>query len=300
MDLGLSGAEYRAVGEQVTRIFHTAAIYYLGTSRELAERVNIQGTRNVLELAAQCKRLRRLSHFSTAQVSGMRKGVVMEDELEEGQRFHNAYEQTKFEAERLARQAMSSLPVSIFRPGIIVGDSRSGEIDKFDGPYYLLTLILSAPVDVHLPLPGNGNAPLYLVPIDFVIEAAIHLTQDERAEGKTFHLTDPSPLSTRRLYQVVAEHAHRKSPLAVIPSRVARLLLRTPGLERVARAPLSFLEAFDQLVFYNTRNTLELLRGTGLYCPPFERYVDNLIRYIRSIQAEKQKHLEDEVSDPFD
>ena len=96
-------------------------------------------------------------HWSTAQVSGARSGVILEEELDCGQRFRNVYEETKFRAERMVRDAARRLPITILRPGIIVGDSKTGEIDKFDGPYYLLVLIVSSPIDVHLPLPGRGN-----------------------------------------------------------------------------------------------------------------------------------------------
>src|SRR6476659_4204662 len=191
MDLGLGGGEYKALAAEVTAIHHTAAVYYLGAKRELVERVNIDGTRTMLDLAADCTRLRRFVHWSTAQVSGARSGVILEEELDCGQRFRNVYEETKFRAERMVRDAARRLPVTILRPGIIVGDSKSGEIDKFDGPYYLLVLIVSSPIDVHLPLPGRGSSPLNLVPIDYVVDAAIALARDPRAVGGTFHLTDP-------------------------------------------------------------------------------------------------------------
>ena len=204
MDLGLPGPDYKALAAEVTAIHHTAAVYYLGAKRELVERVNVDGTRTMLELAGDCARLRRFVHWSTAQVSGSRSGVILEEELDCGQRFRNVYEETKFRAERMVRDAARRLPVTILRPGIIVGDSKTGEIDKFDGPYYLLVLIVSSPIDVHLPLPGRGSSPLNLVPIDFVVDAATALSRDPRAVGGTFHLTDPAPFAARTVYELVA------------------------------------------------------------------------------------------------
>ena len=160
MDLGLAGGEYRALADEVTAIHHLASVYYHGVPREAAERVNVEGTRAMLDLAAECRRLRRFTHFSTAQVSGDRSGVVLEEELDCGQRFGSVYEETKFRAERLVQAAARRLPVTVLRPGIIVGDSKSGEIDRFDGPYYLTVLIVTSPLDVHLPLPGRV-APLH-------------------------------------------------------------------------------------------------------------------------------------------
>src|SRR5204863_3401317 len=169
------------------------------------------------------------------------------------------YEETKFKAECMVRDAARRLPITVLRPGIIVGDSKTGEIDKFDGPYYLLVLIVSSPLDVHLPLPGRGNQPLNLVPIDYVVDAAVALAKDSRAAGGTFHLTDPCPFAARTVYELVAQRADRKAPRGVIPTGLARALLRAPGLERLARAPLAFLEAFNHLAVYNCRHALALL-----------------------------------------
>jgi thioester reductase-like protein len=300
MDLGLGGGEYKALAAELTAIHHTAAVYYLGAKKELVERVNIDGTRTILELAADCKKLRRLSHWSTAQVSGARSGVILEEELDCGQRFRNIYEETKFEAERLVQKAARRLPITVLRPGVIVGDSKTGEIDKFDGPYYLLVLIVSSPLDVHLPLPGRGNAPLNLVPIDFVVDAAVALSKHPRAAGGTFHLTDPCPFSARTVYELVAQRADRKPPRGVIPAGLARALLKAPGLERLARAPLAFLEAFNHLALYNCRHALALLSECGVRCPPFDDYVDHLVRYVREVQAARRQRLEEETPDPFE
>jgi thioester reductase-like protein len=300
MDLGLSGSEYRELAAEVTTIHHLAGIYYHGVERPVAQRVNVDGTRGIVELAGECRRLRRLCHWSTAAVSGRRKGVILEEELDEGQGFRNFYEETKFEAEKLAQAAARKLPVTIYRPGVIVGDSRTGEIDKFDGPYYLMVLIVQGPLDVHLPLPGRGVAPIHLVPIDYVVDAAYQLSRDERAAGGTFHLVDPCPFAARQIYDLVAERAHKKRPRGFIPTGLAKAVMRTPGLERLARAPRSFLESFDELTFYNSRRTIELLRGTGIECPPFDTYVDHVVRYVREVHAARRKKIEDEVFDPFE
>ncbi len=305
MDLGLSTTEYRALTEQLTTIHHLAGIYYQGVDAATARRVNVTGTRGVIDLARECGRLRRLVHWSTAQVSGKRKGVILEDELDEHQGFHNVYEETKFEAERLAREAMRHLPVTILRPGIIVGDSHTGEIDKFDGPYYLMVLIATNALAVHLPLPGRGTAPLHLVPIDYVIDAGWQLGNDPRAAGRTLHLVDPQPLPARRIYELVAEHSHTAAPRGFIPRQLVKNVLRTPGIQRLARGPLSFLEAFDHQVFYNARGAHELLDGTGLSCPPFDRYVDKLVAYVRQVHAQRKGKAgaaapDDDVFDPFD
>ena len=300
MDLGLAGAEVRALAAEVTTIHHLAAVYHLGVDAEVARRVNVEGTRGVIELAGECRQLRRLVHWSSATVSGKRKGIILEEELDLGQRFHNVYEETKLAAEKLARAAARRLPVTILRPAVIVGDSQTGEIDRFDGPFFLMVLIVQAPLDVHLPLPGRGAAPLHLVPVDFVVDAAYALSCDPRAVGGTFHLTDPNPFAARQVYELVAERAHKKPPRGFIPSALTRMLMRAPGVERLVRAPRAFLDAFDHLAFYNCRHTAALLAGTGIACPPFDTYVDHLIAYLREAHAARRRKLEDEVFDPFE
>jgi thioester reductase-like protein len=300
MDLGLAGAEYRDLAACVSTIHHTAAVYYTGVDRVAARRVNVEGTRGVIDFAGECRRLRRLVHWSTASVSGKRKGVILEEELDEGQAFHTVYEETKHEAEKLARAAARRLPVTVLRPGIIVGDSRTGEIDRLDGPYHLMVLIVHGPLDVALPLPGRGSAPMHVVPIDFVVDAAYALSCDQRAAGGTFHLTDPNPFAARRVYELVAERAHRKRPRGFIPSSLARAVMRTPGLERIARAPRAFLEATDHFTLYNCRQAAALLADAGVACPPFDGYVEQLVKYVREVHAARRQKLEDEVFDPFD
>jgi thioester reductase-like protein len=300
MDLGLSGPEYRVLAGEVTTVHHMAGIYYMGVDRATARRVNVQGTRGILELAAEAVRLRRICHWSTASVSGKRRGVILEEELDEGQGFHNFYEETKFEAEKLARGAQRNLPLTILRPGVIVGDSASGEIDKLDGPYYLLVLIATSAAQLRVPLPGRGTAPLHLVPIDYVIDAGYALSRDERAAGRTFHLTDPNPLPARRVYELVAELSQRKLARGFLPTGLARTLLRTPGIDRLARGPLSFLESFDMQCFYNSRHATALLEEAGIKCPPFDAYAEHVVTFVRSVHAARRQKLEDEVFDPFD
>ena len=188
------------------------------------------GTRTVLDLARDAGRLERVVHWSTAMVSGDRRGTFYEEDLEAGQKFHNAYERTKFEAEKLVRAAMRRCRSRCVRPAIIVGDSRTGEIDKLDGPYYLMVLIATNASGLRLPLLGRGDAPLHLVPIDYVIDAAWHVARSDDAAGKTFHLVDPAPLSARAVFEGVAEHAKTEKPRGHIPRPLARAVLRTPGL----------------------------------------------------------------------
>ena len=299
MDLGLSGSEFRGLTSELTHINHLAGIYYLGVDRATAVRVNVEGTRGVLDLARECNRLQRLTHWSTATVSGKRRGIVMEDELNLGQGFHNFYEETKFAAEELAEEAKSELPVTILRPGLIVGDSVTGEIDKFDGPYYLLVLIATNTLHLRIPMPGRGAAPMHLVPIDFVIEAAHALGSIEAAAGGTYHLTDSNPFPARRVCELIAELSDTKIARRRLPGGLARALLSAPGLRQLASAPRSFLDLFDHQVFYNNKEASALLDAHGIHCPSFDSYAANLLRHVRNVQQDKSEP-DEEVYDPFE
>jgi thioester reductase-like protein len=301
MHLGLSGAEFKRLRSEVTEIWHLAAISYLGSGRGDMKRVNVEGTRNVVELARTSPGLERLNHFSTTLVSGDRVGVILEEELEAGQRFHNPYEETKFRAEVIVRRAQAELPVTIYRPSIVVGDSRTGEIDRFEGPYYLAILLVTSPLAVPLPLPGNGAAPLNVVPVDFVVEAALSLSRNPAAVGKTVHVVDPSPLSARKVYEMIAARAHKRLPPVSLPHRAVQALLSLPVLERLSRPQRAAIESVNHLAMYNCANLLALLDGTGLRCPPITAYLDRLIEFVRvEFERRRQAEAEAAVEDPLD
>ena len=229
MDAGLSGPEFKAITERVTEIYHLAAVRAVDAAQRTAEAVNVHGTQNVLGLAKAAPRLERFVHFSSAYVSGDRQGVIMEDELELGQSFRNAYEATKYRAEVLVRRAASRLPVTIIRPAGVVGDSRTGEVDRFDSVYNLGMLLVASPVAVPVPLAGEGRAPLNLVPVDYVVDASHAIVADPSSVGQTFHVVDPNPLPARRVYEAIAARAGRKLPRYRVPPNLTKALLRFPG-----------------------------------------------------------------------
>ncbi len=299
MHLGLSAEELKRVARNVTDIYHLAAISYLGVNEKRMWKVNVKGTQNLLEVADQARNLNRFNHVSTCYVSGDRRGVITEDELDRGQNFRNAYESTKFEAEKRVLKASERLPVSIYRPAIVVGDSKTGEISRFDGPYFMGLLLASSPVSVPLPLPGKGIGPLNMVPVDYVVDAIYYLSLHHQAVGKTFHLVDPNPLSVRRVYELIAARAGRKPPRLSVSAGLAKVVLKIPGLEKVSRAHRQAIDYVNTLAIYNNDNTQELLWGSTIVCPPFESYLDNLMAYVRATyQARKQK--EDLAEDPLD
>ncbi len=304
MHLGLSGAEWKALAREVTDVWHLAARTWLGASLAEMRRVNVEGTRNVLELGRAARSLSRLNHFSTAFVSGDRIGVILEDELAMGQRFHNAYEESKYQAELLVRRAQAELPATIYRPSIVVGDSRTGEIDRFEGPYALAILLVASPLSVPLPLPGDAVAPLNVVPVDFVVDAALAIGANPAAVGRTVHLVDPAPLSARRVYEMIAARAGKKLPAVSVPARAFQALLQLPLLERLSRVNGPAIEYVNHLAIYNCRYLLELLDGTAIRCPPITTYLDRLIGFVQgTFERRREKELAQlagDVDDPLD
>jgi thioester reductase-like protein len=301
MDLGLSGAEWKTLAREVDRIHHCAQVSYLGVDRETAEHVNIGAAREIFEFAVRCDALQCLIFHSTAHVSGDREGLVLEDELARGQRFRNVVEETKARAEKVMRAAMPRVPICVLRPTIIVGDSKSGEVDRFDGPYLLILLIVTSPPEFVLPLPGRGDSLLHMVPIDFVVRAAREIGKSPHAPGRTFHIADPAPLTARRVFELVAQAGGKRLPRGFIPEGLTKALLRTPGLERFAKSPRAFLDALATPVTYSCANADELLNGTDIRCPPFESFVDKLVEYVQHRLREKRsKRAAGEVRDPLE
>ena len=139
---------------EVEEIYHLAAIYDISVSRDVGMRVNVDGTRHVLDFAERCRDLKHVHYVSTCYVSGRHDGVFRESDLDVGQRFNNFYEETKFLAEVEVRKR-AGLPVSIYRPAVVVGDSRSGATQKFDGPYFVMQWILRQPRVAVLPVVGR-------------------------------------------------------------------------------------------------------------------------------------------------
>jgi thioester reductase-like protein len=298
MHLGLAGAEFKALAAEVTDVWHLAAAFT--GDRQTLRRVNVEGTRNVLDLAYAAGRLRRLNHFSSAYVSGDRTGVILEEELAMGQRFHNPYEETKHQAELLVRRAQSELPATVYRPSIVVGDSRTGEIDRFDGPYALAILLVASPLAVPLPLPANAIAPLNVVPVDFVVDAALAIARSPAGAGKTVHLVDAAPLSARRVYEMIAARAGKRLPPISVPARAVQALLHLPFFERIGREHRPALDFVNHLALYNCRTQLELLEGTGIRCPPITSYLDRLIEFVTASLAKRREAELAGEDDPLD
>jgi nucleoside-diphosphate-sugar epimerase len=180
----------------------------------------------------------------------------------------------------MVRAAMRRMPITVVRPGLIVGDSRTGEIDKLDGPYYLMVVIATNTSNMRLPMLGRGDHPLHLVPIDYAVQAAWHVARSDGAPGKTFHVVDPEPMTARAVFEAVAELAGTEKPRGHIPRPLARAVLKTPGIARLGRGPLALIDVLGQAVRYDSSNTTAALAGTGVRCPPLPDYLGALVKHV--------------------
>jgi thioester reductase-like protein len=282
-DLGV-GHEHAELLAQVTEVWHLAAVYDLAVGPEVAQRVNVEGTARVLDFCRSRGSFHRLHHVSTCYVSGSYDGTFTEDALTEGQGFRNHYEATKYDAEVLVRKAMADgLPATVYRPGIVVGDSRTGATQKYDGPYFFASYLSRLPfVSVVPSMKDPDEVRVCLVPRDFVVDAMDVLSVQERSLGRTYALTDPRPPTARRLVEVFARHLGRRVLWAPLPLGATRTVVASvPGLERLLGLPAEALDYFVSPTVYDTTNVTTDLEGTGVACPPFESYADRLLDFMR-------------------
>ncbi|HEY0004685.1 MAG TPA: SDR family oxidoreductase [Pyrinomonadaceae bacterium] len=278
-NLGIPEAELERLRVETTALFHLAAIYDLAVERELALRVNLEGTRNVNRFALSLKRLSRYHYVSTCYVAGKREGLILETELRHEAGFRNYYEETKYLAELEVDALKQKLPLTIYRPAVVCGDSRTGQTAKYDGIYYLIHYLLKAPRLLSLFNIGNREVALNLVPVDFVVEAIAALSVDERSKGKTLQLADPNPLTTRELFNLITREIAGRESLITIPMALVRLSLSLPPAPLITGLPHHGVPYFFVKQHYGTALAQELLAQHGLRCPPFPTYVKALIDF---------------------
>jgi thioester reductase-like protein len=279
--LGLDTATADELAASVTHVVHCGGVVRFDLPLDLARRTNTAGTAAVLDLARRCARLRRLDHISTAFVAGRRAGLVLEDELDEGQQHHNNYERSKFEAEQLVRAAAAELPVAVHRPSIVTCDRRGGELSPQGA---VARLMLAYAAGALARLPGRPEARLDLVPADVVADAVFALASRDATIGGCFHLAAgparATPLSAVR--DLAAEHFRRPS-----------LLLDGPLDATDPDAPPAALR--EELALYapylaggpdfDVTGVTRVLAGTGIAVPPLEDYFADLARGVLRLAA---------------
>jgi nucleoside-diphosphate-sugar epimerase len=280
-NLGIGGEDFETVLTETTDVFHLAAVYDLGVGKDLAFRVNVEGTRNVNELVKKLRNLRRYNYISTCYVAGKREGEILETELEHDAGFRNFYEETKYLAEVEVEKMKPDFPVTIFRPSVVVGDSQTGETAKYDGIYYVVKYYQKFPSLLRLVNVGNRAVTLNLVPVDFVVEGIAALSKDNAAIGKTVALADPRPRTTAEICDAIVKAVTGKKTVFTPPMKFIETSLYLPFSPAVSGLPHSGVPYFFLAQTYDTSVAQELLAKHGISCPTFTDYAATLVDFVK-------------------
>jgi short-subunit dehydrogenase/thioester reductase-like protein len=280
---------------EVDHFFHLAAIYDMSAGAEAQEVANVEGTRHAVELAGAIE-ARCFHQISSIAAAGLYEGVWREDMFEEAEKLDtHPYFRTKHESERVVREECGR-PWRVYRPGIVVGDSRTGEIDKVDGPYYFFKLLqrMRRVLPGWLPTVGVEGGEINIVPVDFVTAAIDHIAHQPDLDGQAFHLTDPNPRTAGEVINLFAKVADAPQATLRLDSDVtdpATNLVRTglrlfPPAKRVANAalgqlgiPAGVLNYVNYPTSFDSTETQRALQGSGIEVPPLDSYADRVWDY---------------------
>jgi nucleoside-diphosphate-sugar epimerase len=275
----------------VTHVYHLAAIYDLAVPKDIAYRVNVHGTHCVNNFVLMLSRLERYTYFSTSYVAGTREGDILETELDMGQSFKNHYEHTKFQAEVAVQSIIEKVPVTIIRPGIVVGHSQTGETIKFDGPYFILNFFEALRNVPFLPYLGNGDAEGNFVPVDFIVRATSYLSHHDIGIGKTYQLTDPHPYTAKQVYRMLMKEYLKREPKGTVPLLFAKGLLSFSKARRLLRTERESLAYFTCKASYKCDQALLDLQHSGITCPDFKDVIPAIVTYYQQHKNDKSKHI---------
>ena len=277
----------------IDHFFHLAAVYDIEADEDSAQRANVEGTRHAIEFA-NARQVGRFHHVSSIAVAGNYRGVFQEDMLDEGQKLPHHYHRTKHESELMVRRDAKSKTL-VYRPGIVVGHSRTGEMDKIDGPYYLFGLLkkLRGALPAWMPLIGPEGGKITIVPVDFVACAIDHIghLSDADLPGETFHLVDPEPMTVGAAINTFAKAAHApqlgmrvdENLTNMVPGPVKAGVMALPTVKKIRNQiysdlgiPPAAMEVRDFRCTFDPRDAQRALEGTDIVVPPLDSYAGRL------------------------
>ncbi|MCZ2258953.1 SDR family oxidoreductase [Sporosarcina sp. G11-34] len=290
-NLGIKEPEFEKIRTETLTMWHLAAIYDLAVKEEIAWQVNVVGTKRVCEFARNHPSIERLLYFSTAYVAGKREGTLLETELIRPKAFKNHYEETKFEAELLVEELKEKVPVTIIRPGIVRGHSKTGETVKFDGPYFFMNMIDRLKWMPIIPYVGKSDAHINVVPIDYIIAASIYLASFKEAAGYTVHLTDPSPYPVKEVYRAMVLELTGKKPKGRLPQALVRTGLASKRLQRKLGVEAETLDYLTWNAIFDTTNAERLLRESGICCADFIESIPSMATFYKENKLNKNFHI---------
>ena len=292
--LGITPAQRKALTGKIDHVFHLAAIYDLKADAAAQEAANIKGTTHAVRLA-EAVGAKRFHHVSSIAAAGLYPGTFTEDMFDEAIGLENPYFRTKHDSEGIVR-SKCTVPWRIYRPGIVVGDSRTGAIDKIDGPYYFFKLIqkMRRAMPAWMPALGIEGGRINIVPVDYVVEAMNYLAHRQGLDGRCFHLTDPKPKRIGEVLNLFAEAAHAPQMTMrvdarlfnYIPAAIKQGLAMLPPIRRITRQifkdlgmPPDVLQFINYPTRFDSRETQKALKGSGIRVPRLEDYAWRLWDY---------------------
>lgn len=287
IDMGLSGEEYRGLARKVGVVHHLDTLTNPSVDRELAERVNVAGARELIEFARVAFELERIVFYSSALAGGERRGSVLETESQPQQKYHSPAARALAQAEHMLFSQEQRLPLTVLRPSLLSCDSATGETDRENPLAQLVALLLRSPSDWPVFVPATGDGVLNLVPIDFLIDAALHIAGRPDTVGKIFHVTDPEPPRVQQLFDWVRARAGGSGGVRTVPAGVGKALFSAPGPLSWAHTPRVLLDLMTTQVRYDTSNTDAALADSDLRCPAFESYVDLFVERLRRRSSQR-------------
>lgn len=279
--LGLGRSDYERLTSETTHVIHCAAAARFDLKLEDARRENVGGTGNVLEFGRACGGLQRIDYIGTAYVAGKRKGLIRENELDEGQQHNNTYERTKMEAEKLVRQNIPVLPLTIFRPSIVICDSKTGRATNHNGFYRALSMYWQDMLKI---LPGSPETRLDLVPVDYVADATYSISTGGDSVGQCYHLAAGRDASVRLadIRDLASFHFGKKKLQIISPEEFNDFVAaRRPALSEKER------DMIDEVLLYLPYLTGDLAfdisnarQATGPAVPRVETYFKTMADYV--------------------
>jgi thioester reductase-like protein len=282
IDFGLAGPTYVELARRTTRVHHLYQTLDRNLERRAAARVNVNGAREVIEFARVAPRLARVVCYSSSFVSGDRTGVVLEEELEAGQGFRAAAEETAALAEAMLRRA-PGLPLTVLRAAQVVGDSVSGETDRLDGPYPLVAYVVgSDEEDVALPLPARADARLEMIPVDFLVKAGVLLGESPAALGETLHLSIKDPVTARLFIERVAALCDKGVVMGLAPASLGKTLMRQPNSRGFGPHLGALHDWITTPVRHDDTRSNLLLEAVGLERPDLASILPGMIEHVRA------------------
>ena len=293
--LGLNDNDRAALSGNIDHFFHLAAIYDLQADAESQEQANIEGTRAAVACAKALK-AGCFHHVSSIAAAGLYRGTFREDMFEEAEHFDNPYLRTKHLAEKVVRDECKEMAWKVYRPGMVVGHSQTGEIDKIDGPYYFFKLLqkLRQTLPPWVPTIGVEGGRMNIVPVDYVVNAMDHIAHNPEVDTCCFHLTDPEPAKVGEVLNIFAEAGHAPKMamridsrmFSFIPKMIRDGITKLPPVQRIRNAilqdmgiPPETLKFLNYPTKFDNRDTERALKGSDISCPELKTYAAKVWDY---------------------